>query len=207
MTENKKSIISAALKKNTKSHDELEQEILAFLNYSSTKPGTTNRKGCPLKHGLASVLSTVYNNIPRATPVDFFNEGLEIWIAGEPGLKIRNIRQNPKVAVGIYHPMDHTKLNRSLQVSGTAYLIDFNKQKDEFMARMKHFGIYDAARKIISEKLQENNETLDLLEQEVINGLRRFNLIRIVPEEITLLSIDPENGVEKDVWKNKAAKR
>lgn len=205
MTEKKKSIIASHLKKDTKTMAEIEQEILDFLNFASTKPGRTGRKGCPLKHGLASVLSTVHNNIPRATPVDFFNDGLEIWIAGEPGLKIRNIRQNPVVAVGIYHPMDHTKPNRSLQITGKASLLTLDKQNDLFMSKMKQFGIYDAAKKMISEKLTELNQPLDRLEEEVINGLKRFNLIRIVPEEIIMLTIDPEKGAEKNVWHQKDA--
>ena len=103
------------IQKQTKSREQLERQMREFLDEASSKPGTSTLPGCPLNHGLACVLATVHDNIPRATPVDFFSDGLTIWIAGEPGLKIRNIRSNPNVAVGIYHPMDHSKLNRSMQ--------------------------------------------------------------------------------------------
>ena len=62
-----------------KSREELEKEIIQFLDEGSTKMGDVNAK-CALKHGIACVLATSRNNIPRATPVDFFNEGLSIWI-------------------------------------------------------------------------------------------------------------------------------
>jgi nitroimidazol reductase NimA-like FMN-containing flavoprotein (pyridoxamine 5'-phosphate oxidase superfamily) len=99
------------------------------------------------------VLATVKDNVPRATPVDFFNDGLTIWIAGEPGLKIRNIRSNPRVAVGIYHPMDHSKLNRSLQVQGKAKLINLRYHRKEFMMRVKKFGLLSTLEKVAGERV------------------------------------------------------
>ena len=72
----------------------------AFLDDASSKPGATDKPGCPLNHGLACVLCTVHDGMPRATPIDFFVDGMTLWLAGEPGLKIRNIRSNAQVAVG-----------------------------------------------------------------------------------------------------------
>jgi len=198
--EKEKQSLEAGIKKHSKSREQVEKEILEFLNESSSKEGTTTKPGCPLKHGLACVLATVHENIPRATPADFFSDGLTIWIAGEPGLKIRNIRSNPKVAVGIYHPMDHSTLNRSLQVQGTATLITLNTDRDEFMKRVKMFGIYAGANKILGEMFQSKNLSPENLEEEVMKALKRFNLIRIAPDAITFLSIDPVKGTEKDTW-------
>jgi nitroimidazol reductase NimA-like FMN-containing flavoprotein (pyridoxamine 5'-phosphate oxidase superfamily) len=193
--------LSRHIQKNTKSRDELEKEILAFLDEASSKPGTTDKPGCPLKHGMACVLATVHDGLPRTTPIDFFTEGLTIWLAGEPGLKIRNIRSNPGVAVGIYHPMDHSKLNRSLQISGTATLISFSSDEQGFMKQLKNMGIYAAARKVMSEMFAANNQSLDTLDEEVIKAMKRFNLIRVEPDEITYLRIHPTEGTEKNVWK------
>lgn len=200
-----KTNLSLHIKKKTKSNDEIEQDIRAFLNEASSHPGTTDKPGCPLKHGLACVLATVHNGIPRATPIDFFVDGLTIWCAGEPGLKIRNIRSNPKVAVGIYHPMDHSKLNRSLQISGTATLLAYNDDPAAFLERLRMMGIYDAAAKIVREMHEAQGTKPDDFEQEMINHLRRFNLIRIEPEEITMLRIHPTEGTEKNVWKRTPA--
>jgi nitroimidazol reductase NimA-like FMN-containing flavoprotein (pyridoxamine 5'-phosphate oxidase superfamily) len=184
------------IQKHTKSREQLEQEIRAFLDEASSKPGTSTKPGCPLKHGLACVLATVHENIPRTTPVDFFSDGLTIWIAGEPGLKIRNIRANPNVAVGIYHPMDHSMHNRSLQIQGTAELINVNNNKDEIITRAKQFGIYQAIEKM----LREHNPDGKVLDDAVMNVIKRFNFIRIEPEEIIFLSIHPAEGTTKDVW-------
>ncbi|MCX8044809.1 MAG: pyridoxamine 5'-phosphate oxidase family protein [Desulfobacterota bacterium] len=200
-SDTEKNILSRQIQKNTKTKEEIEQDIRAFLNEASSGPGTSNKPGCPLKHGLACVLATVHNGIPRATPIDFFADGLTIWCAGEPGLKIRNIRSNPKVAVGIYHPMDHSRLNRSLQISGTATLLSYGDDPDAFIERLKIMGIYDAAAKIIKEMYTAQGKQCDNFEQELINHLRRFNLIKIEPEEITMLRIHPTEGTEKNVWK------
>jgi nitroimidazol reductase NimA-like FMN-containing flavoprotein (pyridoxamine 5'-phosphate oxidase superfamily) len=185
------------IQKHTKSREQLEQEIRAFLDEASSKPGTSSKPGCPLKHGLACVLATVHENIPRTTPVDFFSDGLTIWIAGEPGLKIRNIRANHNVAVGIYHPMDHSKHNRSLQIQGTAELINVNNNKEEVIARAQQFGIYQAVEKM----LREHSPDGKVIDDAVMNVIKRFNFIRIEPEEIIFLSIHPTEGTTKDVWK------
>jgi nitroimidazol reductase NimA-like FMN-containing flavoprotein (pyridoxamine 5'-phosphate oxidase superfamily) len=195
--------LAATIKKKTKSKKQLRSEIIQFLDEAGSKRGSSKKPGCPLRHGLACVLSTVHDNIPRATPVDFFSDGLTLWIAGEPGLKIRNIRSNPAVAVGIYHPMDHSRPNRSLQILGTARLINYMHHRPTFMARLKKMGVYDAAKKIIREMLRAKNLPAKNLEAEVINALRRFNLIRIDPEEITFLSIHPTRGTTKDIWTRK----
>jgi nitroimidazol reductase NimA-like FMN-containing flavoprotein (pyridoxamine 5'-phosphate oxidase superfamily) len=189
------------IQKNSKSREQLEKEIRDFLSEASSKPGTSTKPGCPLNHGLACVLATIYNNIPRATPVDFFSDGLTIWIAGEPGLKIRNIRSNPNVAVGIYHPMDHSRLNRSMQVRGTATLFNCTKDQEEVVARAKQFGIFQAIEKIMKERHRETAVSAGQLEEEVMEIIRRFNFIRIEPDEIVYLHIHPIEGTTKDVWK------
>jgi hypothetical protein len=200
-TGQKKSIMADHIQKKTKPREQLETEILEFLNEASSHPGTTDKPGCPLKHGLACVLATAYRGVPRATPIDFFADGLTIWLAGEPGLKIRNIRSNPHVAVGIYHPMDHSVLNRSLQITGTASLVSYAGEPDLFLERLRRMGVYDAARKVLAEMLAAKNGPLENLDQEALKAVKRFNLIKIEPAEITFLRIHPTEGTQKDIWK------
>jgi hypothetical protein len=204
-TENKKSLLANHIHKNTMSREELEKEILAFLDDASSKGGTTDKPGCPLKHGLASVLCTVHDGVPRATPIDFFIDGMTLWLAGEPGLKIRNIRSNSQVAVGIYHPMDHSVLNRSLQINGTATLIPYAGHQQEFIERLKIMGVYAAASKIMGEMFEAQGKGLGNFGEEIINALRRFNLIKIEPYEITYLRIHPTEGTVKNIWKKTPA--
>ena len=197
----RKSAQAEHIQKNTMDNATLEKEILNFLNDASSKPGTTDKPGCPLNHGLACVLCTVHDSLPRATPIDFFVDGMILWLAGEPGLKIRNIRSNPKVAVGVYHPVDHSQLNRSLQISGTATLITFASDKEVFVDRLKKMGVYDAARKFMLERFTAQGTPLTELDQEVIKVLQRFNLIKVEPDEITYLHIHPTEGTQKNIWK------
>jgi nitroimidazol reductase NimA-like FMN-containing flavoprotein (pyridoxamine 5'-phosphate oxidase superfamily) len=201
----KKSVLADHLQKNTMDNETLEKEIRKFLDDASSKPGTTDKPGCPLKHGLACVLCTVHAGMPRATPIDFFVDGMTLWLAGEPGLKIRNIRSNPKVAVGVYHPVDHSALNRSLQINGTATLIAYAGHEQEFLERLKNMGVYDAAAKIMRERLAGQVQAAEMFDEEVIKALKRFNLIKIEPEEIIYLRIHPTEGTQKNVWKKAAA--
>ena len=197
---------SLKMKRNTKSRERLEKEIVRFLNESSSKRGQqTNPEELP-DNGLGCVLATSRNNVPRATPVDFFNDGLTIWIIGDPGKKILNIRSNNRVSVGIYHPMDRSKPNRSLQIQGKAKLVTYKDHKKVFLPAVKKFGILRTI-----ENMADNQMKQQLLSQEeraswIERTLSRFNLIRIIPDEITCLFIHPVKGMEKDVWKKRATR-
>ena len=147
------------------------------------------------------MLATVKNNVPRSTPVDFFNDGLTIWIAGEPGLKISNIRSNNRVSVGVYHPMDHSKLNRSLQIQGKATLINLKNHRRKFLTRVKKLGLYASVEKIVGDSIKGCDITKEGKHELVEKMLMRFNLIRIDPEEIVYLYIHPTKGAEKNIWK------
>ena len=153
------------------------------------------------------MLATAKNNVPRATPVDFFNDGLTIWIVGEPGQKLGNIRSNNRVAVGVYHPMDHSKLNRSLQVQGRATLINLKNNRRKFMAMAKKFGIYASLEKVVGEHVSKMGLAEESKLKLVEEMLSRFNLIRIDPEKITCLAIHPTRGAEKNTWEKSSRSR
>ncbi|MBM4310959.1 MAG: hypothetical protein FJ119_08450 [Deltaproteobacteria bacterium] len=204
-TTKKETSLSDHIQKNTMPPEELEREILAFIDDASSRPGTVEGPGCPLKHGLACVLCTVHNGEPRATPIDFFADGMTIWCAGEPGLKIRNVRSNQKVAVGIYHPMDHGVLNRSLQIHANATLIPYAGHEQEFIERLTNMGVYAAAEKIMGEMFAAQGKKADSFEADLVNALRRFNLIKIEPYEITYLRIHPTEGAAKNIWQKAEA--
>ena len=50
------------------------------------------------------VLATCSSNIPRATPIEYHSDGLNIYFVGEPGTKLKNITNNPNVSVGVFLP-------------------------------------------------------------------------------------------------------
>jgi hypothetical protein len=192
----------AALKRDTKSRKQLEKEIIQFLSEASTKQGTSKRpEEAVLKHGLGCVLATAKDNIPRATPVDFFNDGLTLWVAGEPGVKIRNLQSNPQIAVGIYQPMNPLKLNRSLQIQGKATLINLRQHRRTFMKCVKKLGLLTGVERIVGRNIQSGRVPREREKEWVEKLLNRFNLIRIDPEEITYLYIHPNKGAEKNTWR------
>ena len=129
--------------------EELEKEILEFLNDTcgmvDPNPGP---QGCGIIHRTSLVLATSYDDEPRATPLEFFNEGLTIYIFGEPGGKIANIKRNPRVCATIYEqPLDHSKNQRSLQMWGKAELINVRNDKKTFMEKVKKWNMLEVGKK------------------------------------------------------------
>jgi nitroimidazol reductase NimA-like FMN-containing flavoprotein (pyridoxamine 5'-phosphate oxidase superfamily) len=182
---------------------DLEEEITAFLNDMANKPGGKRTKpGCNVKHGKGCALGTCIDNEPRVTPIDFFNEGTTIWIAGQPGGKIANIMRNPKVSVGIYEPVDHSIEQKSLQVWGTAELINIKNNPEEFRNRMESFGVNEAASGVIEELVQMGTIPPEQKEKALEMGLKQFNLIKIKPLKMVLLHMRPGRLPLKKIWEN-----
>ncbi len=48
------------------------------------------------------VLATCSENVPRASAVEFFEDGTTLYILTEGGRKVENISQNPAVSVAIH---------------------------------------------------------------------------------------------------------
>ena len=127
---------------------ELKKEIHEFLN---------NRK--------VLVLCTCSNNIPRATPMDFYmdkkSDDFNIYVGPAPGRKVKNIEENPIISIGIYTPMDTGKIQgMQITASGKERLI-FMREGDN--------GFEHA--------------------QKTVRGKRNL-LLKIIPEKIELLDYD-----------------
>ncbi|MFW9818270.1 MAG: pyridoxamine 5'-phosphate oxidase family protein [Candidatus Thorarchaeota archaeon] len=117
------------------------------------------------------VLCTCNNNIPRATPMDFYTEknSFNIYVGPAPGRKIKNIEANPNISIGIYTPMSEGKIQgMQITTSGTDNLI-FLKEGDKE---------YDKAQKIV-------------------RGKRKL-ILKIIPEKIELLDYEfPKKGYSR----------
>ena len=88
----------------------IKKKILGVLEATTGRPDPKPGKhGCGMLHRTALVLATSYKDQPRATALEFFNEGLNLFILGGPGTKIANIKRNPRVSAFIYEqPLDHS---------------------------------------------------------------------------------------------------
>jgi len=109
------------------------------------------------------VLCTCVNNIPRATPMDFYteNDSFNIYVGPAPGRKVKNMEENPNISIGIYTPLSEGKI-QGMQVtaSGRENLI-FLKEGDEDFEKV----------------------------QNIVRGKRKL-LLKIIPEKIELLDYD-----------------
>ena len=85
-----------------------------------------------LSHRLREVrmctLVTCNDDIPRGTPLEYWTEGLTVYITPDPGTKTRNIAANPNVSVSIYshvYPKWETDWPAvwGMQISGKGELI------------------------------------------------------------------------------------
>ena len=111
------------------------------------------------------VLCTCLDNVPRATPMDFYmdkkSDDFNIYVGPAPGRKVKNIEENPIVSIGIYTPMDTGKIQGiQITASGKEKLIFLREGDDDF------------------EKAQK-----------IVRGKRNL-ILKIIPEKIELLDYD-----------------
>ncbi len=113
----KNDLMALAQAKVTKqmSNDEIERRIAVFIK---------NHNMC--------VLCTARDNIPRATPIEYWADGTTIYIFADPGSKRENIKANPKVSVGIFDPFVGSLSVKGMQITGEATLLtDDNPEYNE----------------------------------------------------------------------------
>ena len=108
------------------------------------------------------VLATCYENIPRATPLEYRSKGIKLYFVGEPGTKLKNLANNHNVSIGIYLPYTGWESAKGLQITGKA--------------------------KIISKSSKEFNEGLEAYQWE--RTAKTFNL-KEFPESLSLIRVEP----------------
>ncbi|MFW9880035.1 MAG: pyridoxamine 5'-phosphate oxidase family protein [Candidatus Thorarchaeota archaeon] len=107
------------------------------------------------------VLCTCNNDIPRATPMDFYTEknNFNIYVGPTPGRKLNNIEENPIVSIGIYTPLSEGKVQgMQITATGTDRLIFLKEGDEEFRKAQK---IVRGKRKLILKIIPEKFELLD----------------------------------------------
>ena len=142
------------------SKEELRQEIREYLD---------KRK--------VLVLCTCSNNIPRATPMDFYTEkdNFNIYVGPAPGRKVKNIEQNPNISIGIYTPLSEGKIQgMQITASGKERLIFLKEGDDEFEKTQK---LVRGKRKLILKIIPEKIELLDY--DFVQKGYSRFQSLEL----------------------------
>ncbi|MEI6757608.1 MAG: pyridoxamine 5'-phosphate oxidase family protein [Chlorobium sp.] len=108
-------------------HSELEERIRGFLG----------------RHSLC-VLATSCENIPRATPLEYRSRDMVLYMMGDPGTKLHNIRSNPQVSVGVFDETFARSRNwldvAGLQITGTATLPEVGESGYEITSALFGFS-------------------------------------------------------------------
>ncbi|MEE9379327.1 MAG: pyridoxamine 5'-phosphate oxidase family protein [Candidatus Lokiarchaeia archaeon] len=107
------------------------------------------------------VLCTCSNNIPRATPMDFYTEkdSFNIYVGPAPGRKVKNMEENPNISIGIYTPLSESKIQgMQITATGKERLIFLKEGDEEFKKAHK---IVRGRRKLILKIIPEKIELLD----------------------------------------------
>ncbi len=193
--------------KAEKTRAAIRRDIVEFLNATSgrvdPKPGPSS---CGIRHRNALVLATCYGSRPRATVLEFFNEGMTIYVFGEPGGKIANIKRNPQVSAIVYEqPLDHGALQKSLQLFGRAELITVRNNPRLFWSKIRKWHMDAVGRKIMSPLFQKKNLAGAEAEQYVQRGLASLSVIKIIPEQVILKQWNPDFSMQRYEWREKAS--
>lgn len=179
----------------------IKRQIVEFLNATCGLPSNNLQKDpCGTHHRTCLVLATCHKNIPRATPLEFFNEGLTLYVFAEPSTKIANIRHNPSVSAAIYQqPLDHSVVQKSLQIFGTAELISMKKNPQLFKAKAKKWNLYVTIEKLA--KIDMAGLSAQQVKALIEKIMAAFFFIKIVPQRIIMREYHPDFSMPKYEWK------
>ena len=191
-----------------RTREEIEKEIIKFLDENSSKADPSNPRG-GIKPGVACALGTSQDNIPRVTPIDFYNDGLTLWMTGDPGGKLAAIRSNPIVSVGIYSPIDRSKANRSIMLKGKASLVTRSEQEELYREIVTKLGVLNMFEQAIRSGISKKRPDLEIppdgdFKTQLDKLMDVITMIKVEPELITLLILQPggaaEGAGERLVW-------
>lgn len=182
---------------------QIKKEIIQFLDQTCGRIDPKSGKyRCGIIHRNCLVLATSYNDSPRATPLEFFHEGLTIYMFGEGGGKIANIKRNPRVSAAIYQqPLRHNVIQKSLQILGKAEIVNMKNNPRLYKAKARKWNMYVLAENLGRPFLQ-NKRLSDKDRQAVVEKiLCSLNLIKIIPDHIILREYHTDFSAPKFEWK------
>jgi nitroimidazol reductase NimA-like FMN-containing flavoprotein (pyridoxamine 5'-phosphate oxidase superfamily) len=97
-----------------------------------------------LRAGNVCVIATCLNDVPQATPIEYYADGLTVYVAASRGTKLTNLEGNPRIGVAIYNKpcTDWTDWYevKGVQIAGTAELLRANEKPGPYAAALQ---VYD----------------------------------------------------------------
>jgi len=147
-----------------------------------------------LKKVKMCTLVTSKGEIPRGTPLEYFSDGLILYISPDPGTKIKNLRVNSNVSVTIYNSLSPDWENDwqilwGLQITGRGELFAEGTPEHARGREMMHFEGFRRA--------------LGMDETDILEGRK---IIKVTPSKIELLEFGliDKGFAFKQVWRAKA---
>ena len=186
-----------------KTKNQIKKEIIQFLNQTCGRIDPKSGKyRCGIIHRNCLVLATSHKDIPRATPLEFFHEGIIIYIFGEGGGKIANIKRNRNVSAAIYQqPLKHSVVQKSLQIFGKAEIINMKNNPRLYKAKARKWNMYGVAANL-GRPLLQNKELSDKDKKAIVEKLLcSLNLIKIIPDHIIMREYHTDFSAPKYEWK------
>jgi len=139
-------------------------------------------------------LITSRDDIPRGTPLEYFSDGLTLYISPDPGTKVENLQVNPNCAVSIYnnvHPDWENEWQKvwGLQIKGKGELFEEGAPE------------YASGRKVIH--FESFLRALGMDPNEWPKGRK---ILRVTPSEIVLfeLGLLAKGFSARQTWKAKS---
>jgi hypothetical protein len=170
--------------------NEQEKAVFAKLNITLKESMTEKEFEAVVadylsKHNVLH-LATCRDNEPRSTPLEYFNNGLTVYILSEGGGKFANLKVNQKISFSIsdpYDPFEDYLGATGLQVWGIATTFKKNDDLPRFEA------IYRYSR---------NAEALKKHGLQQMASAVNFNIITIEPKKIRYLNL--RQGFRNVTW-------
>jgi len=164
--EQKQLISKLPVKPRKLAKEELEKEIIQFIS-----------------RGKICTLATCTDNIPRATPVHYLNKGMTLYVFAESGGKLKNLKKNPNISLGIHGPYKDFLSVKGLQIWGRAEII-YQKERVRF-AELK--------------EMYEKEWRRDITSMDVGGIPAIMKVIKITVEKARYLNV--QKGIINQTWK------
>ena len=112
-----------------------------------------------LKEQNMCVLATCGDGFPRATPIEYHSKGLTMYFVGEPGTKLKNMKNNPNVSIGIFLPYTGWDSVKGAQITGKAKIIS-REELDDFREGLETYQWDKTAKQL---NIKEFPKTVELV--------------------------------------------
>ncbi len=147
-----------------------------------------------LKQVKMCTLVTSKGDIPRGTPLEYFSDGLTLYISPDLGTKTNNLKANPNVSVSIYNNLSPDwetdwRTVWGMQITGKGELFEEGD--------LGYDSVYERAREMIN--FESYYRALGRKDTKFPKGRQ---ILKVTPSKIELLEFGliPEGFDCKQVW-------